>query len=168
MLWRPAMPKIDIARVLPPQPAAGGTNNVTKYYRCCPDGPRMWILMDFASGGSVRTLMKAMSGSIVEDRYSVIIVRQLLVVLAYLYNSRVIHSELPTSLSLSRVSVTLACPSSSSRSSPSAPHWLAPVLDGSGDHYVRLALRLQGGRGGSGRHTASDGHRLFATFELGR
>lgn len=35
----------------------GETTNVTQYYGCWLDGPRVWIVMDFASGGSVRTLV---------------------------------------------------------------------------------------------------------------
>ena len=35
----------------------GETNNITQYYGCWLDGPRVWIVMDFASGGSVRTLV---------------------------------------------------------------------------------------------------------------
>jgi len=31
--------------------------NVTQYYGCWLDGARVWIVMDFASGGSVRTLV---------------------------------------------------------------------------------------------------------------
>lgn len=32
-------------------------NNVTIYYGCYLEGPKVWIVMDFASGGSVRTLV---------------------------------------------------------------------------------------------------------------
>ena len=32
-------------------------NNITQYYGCYLEGPRVWIVMDFASGGSVRTLV---------------------------------------------------------------------------------------------------------------
>lgn len=35
----------------------GETTNVTQYYGCWLDGPQVWIAMDFASGGSVRTLV---------------------------------------------------------------------------------------------------------------
>lgn len=40
-------------------------NNVTVYYGCYLEGPRVWIVMDFASGGSVRTLVCA--DSLVRD-----------------------------------------------------------------------------------------------------
>jgi serine/threonine protein kinase len=33
-------------------------NNVIMYYGCYLEGPRVWIVMDFASGGSVRTLVR--------------------------------------------------------------------------------------------------------------
>lgn len=32
-------------------------NNITSYYGCWLDGPRVWIAMDFAQGGSIRTLV---------------------------------------------------------------------------------------------------------------
>lgn len=35
----------------------GEKQNVTMYYGCHLEGPRVWIIMDYASGGSVRTLV---------------------------------------------------------------------------------------------------------------
>ena len=35
-------------------------NNVSVYYGCYLEGPRVWIIMDFASGGSVRTLVRSL------------------------------------------------------------------------------------------------------------
>lgn len=32
--------------------------NITGYFGCWMDGPRIWIAMDFAQGGSVRTLVR--------------------------------------------------------------------------------------------------------------
>lgn len=31
--------------------------NVTRYYGCHLEGPKLWIIMDYAGGGSVRTLV---------------------------------------------------------------------------------------------------------------
>src|ERR1700753_1494913 len=47
--------------------------NVTKYYGCYLDGPRVWIAMEYAEGGSVRTLMKACPDGIVEEKYTVVV-----------------------------------------------------------------------------------------------
>lgn len=35
----------------------GEKHNITMYYGCYLEGPRVWIVMDYASGGSVRTLV---------------------------------------------------------------------------------------------------------------
>lgn len=36
----------------------GERSNITSYYGCWLDGPRVWIAMDFAQGGSIRTLVR--------------------------------------------------------------------------------------------------------------
>lgn len=36
----------------------GEKNNITMYYGCYLEGPHVWIIMDYASGGSVRTLVR--------------------------------------------------------------------------------------------------------------
>lgn len=50
--------------------------------------------MDFASGGSIRTLMKALPDGIMEERWIVVIIRELLVALSYLHKSNVIHRDI--------------------------------------------------------------------------
>lgn len=32
-------------------------SNVTRYFGCWMEGPKVWIVMDYAGGGSVRTLV---------------------------------------------------------------------------------------------------------------
>ena len=49
--------------------------NVTRYYGSYLDGPRLWIVMDFAQGGSVYQLMKASPGNTLEEKYVVVLVR---------------------------------------------------------------------------------------------
>lgn len=42
--------------------ATGGTGqmpNVIKYYGSLMEGPRVWIIMEFAEGGSIRTLVRS-------------------------------------------------------------------------------------------------------------
>lgn len=37
--------------------SGGWMPNVIKYYGCLMEGPRVWIIMEYAEGGSVRTLV---------------------------------------------------------------------------------------------------------------
>lgn len=39
--------------------AGYGVPNVTKYYGCWTEGPKVWIVMELAEGGSVRTLVSS-------------------------------------------------------------------------------------------------------------
>ncbi|EIN11301.1 kinase-like protein [Punctularia strigosozonata HHB-11173 SS5] len=68
--------------------------NITKYYGCHLDGPRLWIAMEYAQGGSVRTLMKACRDGILEEKFIVIIVREVLIALSYLHKAGVIHRDI--------------------------------------------------------------------------
>ncbi|KAL9932585.1 hypothetical protein V8E36_008702 [Tilletia maclaganii] len=65
--------------------------NVVRYWGSWLEGPEIWLVMDLAEGGSVRTLMKA--GPIAE-RHASIIVRETLVALAYLHRSGIIHRDI--------------------------------------------------------------------------
>ncbi|KAE8220213.1 hypothetical protein CF319_g6227 [Tilletia indica] len=64
--------------------------NVVRYWGCWTEGPEIWLVMDLAEGGSVRTLMKA--GPIAE-RHASIIVRETLIALAFLHRSGIIHRD---------------------------------------------------------------------------
>ncbi|KAM0789772.1 hypothetical protein ACM66B_006625 [Microbotryomycetes sp. NB124-2] len=65
-------------------------HNITLYHGCYLYGHELWIAMDFASGGSIRTLMK--SGSI-EEKYIVVIIREVLVALSFLHRQGIIHRD---------------------------------------------------------------------------
>ncbi|KAL8280939.1 hypothetical protein RQP46_006618 [Phenoliferia psychrophenolica] len=65
-------------------------HNITLYHGCYLNGHELWIAMDFASGGSIRTLMK--SGPI-EEKYIVLIVREVLVALSFLHRQGIIHRD---------------------------------------------------------------------------
>ncbi|KAG8906928.1 hypothetical protein FRB99_005702 [Tulasnella sp. 403] len=121
----------------------GETTNVTQYYGCWLDGPRVWIVMDFASGGSVRTLMKAMRGGALEERHTVIIVREVLVALSFLHKAGVIHRDIKAANILITaqgrvvlcdfgVSALLATTHSKRATMVGTPYWMAPeVISGS-------------------------------------
>ncbi|KAI0305784.1 hypothetical protein B0F90DRAFT_1815350 [Multifurca ochricompacta] len=68
--------------------------NITKYYGCYLDGPRVWIVMEFAQGGSVYSLMQSSPNNCLEEKYVVVIVREVLIGLNYLHKSNVIHRDI--------------------------------------------------------------------------
>ncbi|EPS44672.1 hypothetical protein H072_1337 [Dactylellina haptotyla CBS 200.50] len=69
--------------------AAEGVN-VTKYYGAFMKGPQLWIIMDYCSGGSVRTLMKP---GRINEKYLTIIVRETVTALAFIHKFGVIHRD---------------------------------------------------------------------------
>lgn len=113
--------------------------NVTQYYGCFLDGPRVWIVMEYAQGGSVRTLMKASKDGTVEEKYVVIIVREVLLALNYLHKSSIIHRDIKAANILITaagkvmicdfgVSALLVTASSKRNTLVGTPHWMAPEV----------------------------------------
>lgn len=113
--------------------------NVTKYYGCYLDGPRVWIAMEFAQGGSVRTLMKSSKGGVLEERYIVVIVREVLLGLSYLHKSAIIHRDIKAANILVTasgkvmicdfgVSALSATASSKRNTLTGTPNWMAPEV----------------------------------------
>ncbi|OSD07074.1 Pkinase-domain-containing protein [Trametes coccinea BRFM310] len=113
--------------------------NVTKYYGCFMDGPRVWIVMEYAQGGSVRTLMKACKDGIVEEKYVAVITREVLNGLSYLHKSSIIHRDLKAANILITaagkvmicdfgVSALLVTASSKRNTLVGTPHWMAPEV----------------------------------------
>jgi serine/threonine protein kinase len=113
--------------------------NVTKYYGCYLDGPRVWIAMELAQGGSVRTLMKSSKGGILEEKYIVIIVREVLTGLSYLHKSAIIHRDIKAANILVTaagkvvicdfgVSALSATTSSKRNTLRGTPNWMAPEV----------------------------------------
>ncbi|SPO44662.1 related to ser/thr protein kinase [Moesziomyces antarcticus] len=122
--------------------------NVVRYWGCWLKGPELWIVMDFADGGSVRTLMKA--GPIAE-RYCAVIVRETLVALNYLHKCGIIHRDIKAAnillTSMGKillcdfgVAASLASSSHSKRSTfVGTPYWMAPEVITEGKTYDQKA-----------------------------
>ncbi|UZJ54454.1 hypothetical protein CBS101457_003774 [Exobasidium rhododendri] len=123
--------------------------NVVKYWGCWLKGSELWIVMDFADGGSIRTLMKA--GPIAE-KYATIIVRESLVALSYLHKSGIIHRDIKAANILLTTSgkvllcdfgVAASLVSSSVHSKRSTfvgtPYWMAPEVITQGKTYDQSA-----------------------------
>ncbi|KAG8985286.1 hypothetical protein FRB90_004836, partial [Tulasnella sp. 427] len=117
----------------------GEASNITEYYGSWLEGPRVWIVMDFASGGSVRTLMKATKTGAIEERHVVVIVRELLVALSFLHKSGVIHRDIKAANVLITaecrvilcdfgVSALLATQHSKRATTVGTPYWMAPEV----------------------------------------
>ncbi|KAH8107474.1 Pkinase-domain-containing protein [Phellopilus nigrolimitatus] len=113
--------------------------NITKYYGCYLDGPRVWIVMEYAHGGSVRTLMKACATGHVAERYIVLITRELLLALAYLHKAGVIHRDIKAANVLITatgkvilcdfgVSALLVTQHSKRNTLVGTPYWMAPEV----------------------------------------
>ncbi len=113
--------------------------NITKYYGCYLDGPRVWIVMEYASGGSVRTLMKACKDGTIPEKYIVIIVRELLLALACLHKANVIHRDIKAANVLITaigkvmlcdfgVSALLMTTQSKRNTLVGTPYWMAPEV----------------------------------------
>ncbi|SNX83589.1 related to ser/thr protein kinase [Melanopsichium pennsylvanicum] len=125
------------------------SKNVVRYWGCWLKGPELWIVMDFAEGGSVRTLMKA--GPIAE-RYCAIIVRETLIALNYLHKSGIIHRDIKAANILLTstgkillcdfgVAASLASNSVHSKRSTfvGTPYWMAPEVITEGETYDQKA-----------------------------
>ncbi|KZT28924.1 Pkinase-domain-containing protein [Neolentinus lepideus HHB14362 ss-1] len=113
--------------------------NITKYYGCYLDGPRVWIVMEYAQGGSVRTLMKSFPDGTLEEKYIVIIIREVLAGLGYLHKAGVIHRDIKAANTLVTaagkvmicdfgVSALLPTTSSKRNTLVGTPYWMAPEV----------------------------------------
>lgn len=117
--------------------------NITKYYGSYLHGTRLWIIMDFCAGGSVRLLLKA---GVIEERYTAVIMRELLHALVYIHREGVIHRDIKAANILitkeGRVRLCdfgVAAKVSSSKVKRSTivgtPYWMAPEVITEGALY---------------------------------
>ncbi|KAI7875690.1 Pkinase-domain-containing protein [Lichtheimia hyalospora FSU 10163] len=67
------------------------SQNITPYYGSVLNDTKLWIIMDYAAGGSIRRIMK--SGNI-EEKYIAVITRQVLQALSYLHKNHIIHRDI--------------------------------------------------------------------------
>lgn len=122
---------------------AGDAQNVVKYHGSFLNGTRLWIIMDYCEGGSIRTLMK--SGKI-EEKYIVIIAREVLAALNYIHKSDIIHRDVKAANVLVTndgrvqlcdfgVAAQLAANHFKRNTFVGTPYWMAPEVISDGLSY---------------------------------
>ncbi|KAF7361966.1 STE/STE20/YSK protein kinase [Mycena venus] len=113
--------------------------NITKYFGCYMDGPRVWIVMEFAQSGSALALMKASKDGCLEEKYVNVIIREVLIALSYLHKVPVIHRDIKAANVLVTatakvmicdfgVSALLTTAGSKRNTMTGTPYWMAPEV----------------------------------------
>lgn len=129
------------------QLALSDAQNVTRYHGSFLNGSKLWIIMDYCSGGSVRTLLKA--GKI-EEKYSSVITRELLVALVYIHKEGIIHRDIKAANVLVTkegrvqlcdfgVAAQLSNVQLKRTSMIGTPYWMAPEVIQEGTPYNQKA-----------------------------
>ncbi|ORY80313.1 kinase-like domain-containing protein [Protomyces lactucae-debilis] len=122
---------------------SGDAQNVVKYHGSFLNGMRLWIIMDYCEGGSIRTLMKC---GRIEEKYIVIIVREVLAALIYIHKSHMIHRDLKAANILVTndgrvqlcdfgVAAQLAANHFKRNTFVGTPYWMAPEVISDGLSY---------------------------------
>ena len=117
--------------------------NITHYYGSILHDTKLWIVMDYCAGGSLRTLLKP---GVLEEKYIAVITRELLMTLSEVHKMGVIHRDLKAAnvlitkegnVQLCDFGVAAKISSKSQRRTTMAgtPYWMAPEVIKSGETY---------------------------------
>lgn len=117
--------------------------NVTHYYGSFLVGTKLWIIMDYCAGGSIRTLLKA---GVFEERYISLVVREVLLALLAVHKLGVIHRDIKAAnilitnegnVQLCDFGVAAQLTSNSLKRTTIAgtPFWMAPEVIREGAQY---------------------------------
>lgn len=117
--------------------------NVTHYYGCFLNDMKLWIIMDYCAGGSIRTLLKP---GVFEEKYIGVIVRELLIALSAVHKLGVIHRDIKSAnvlitkegnVQLCDFGVAAKITSNAIKRTTMAgtPYWMAPEVIREGDTY---------------------------------
>ncbi|GME88637.1 unnamed protein product [[Candida] boidinii] len=117
--------------------------NITHYYGSYLNGSKLWIVMDYCAGGSVRTLLRP---GPLEEKYVGVIIRELLVALQFVHKEGVIHRDLKAANVLIRndgrvqlcdfgVAAQLTANALKRTTMAGTPYWMAPEVIMEGATY---------------------------------
>lgn len=121
--------------------------NVTRYQGSFLQGSKLWIIMDYCSGGSINTLLKA---GTFEEKYSAVIIREVLVALQYIHKEGIIHRDIKAANILVTkegrvqlcdfgVAARLTTAELRRTSMIGTPYWMAPEVIQEGAAYNQKA-----------------------------
>ncbi|CAG8456764.1 816_t:CDS:2 [Funneliformis caledonium] len=114
------------------------SQSITKYYGSFLHGTKLWIIMEYAAGGSIRSL--------VEEKYISLITREVLQALIYLHKCKIIHRDIKAANILLTeegkvqlcdfgVAGQLTASSAKRTSFVGTPYWMAPEVIKEGATY---------------------------------
>lgn len=117
--------------------------NVTHYYGLFLNDTKLWIIMDYCAGGSIRTLLKA---GVFEEKYISVVAREVLMALQAVHKMGVIHRDIKAAnilignggnVSLCDFGVAARLTSNALKRMTMAgtPFWMAPEVIREGDQY---------------------------------
>ncbi|KAJ2616400.1 kinase that interacts with cdc31p [Coemansia sp. RSA 1365] len=117
--------------------------HIAQYYGSFIESSRMWIIMEYASGGSIHKLMQA---GPVEDKYTASIMYGVLLALDYLHTSGIMHRDIKAAnILVTNEGVVQLCDfgvarqvmqaSAKSYSFVGTPYWMAPEVIQKGQVY---------------------------------
>lgn len=117
--------------------------NITHYYGSYLNGHKLWILMDYCAGGSVRTLLKP---GPLHEKYISIIARELIIALQFIHENGVIHRDIKAAnILISKegkvklcdfgVAAQLTSTALKRTTMAGTPYWMAPEVITEGATY---------------------------------
>lgn len=117
--------------------------NITHYFGSYLNGHKLWILMDYCAGGSVRTLLKP---GPLQEKYIAVITRELLIALQFIHEHGVIHRDLKAAnILISKdgnvklcdfgVAAQLTSTAVKRTTMAGTPYWMAPEVITEGATY---------------------------------
>ncbi|KAG0380538.1 hypothetical protein BGX24_007568 [Mortierella sp. AD032] len=68
------------------------SQNITRYHGSFLNGTKLWIVMDYAAGGSIRSLLEALTR--IDEKCIAVIAREVLQALGYLHKHGIIHRDI--------------------------------------------------------------------------